>query len=175
MTHIREKLRFYEKRNKTAKIELNDLETEILSLRNVVSLCKKDRDNVRHDNKELKIKQGFASNELLISDFEKRKRTILFTTDRVNDLQARHHALSLQINNMNNANNNNGYHKNSSSTLSARGLSKILFIFFYFVLFYSYFYFILLYFILFFLSTSMFYLFFICQKLSDYRDNIIHH
>ena len=123
MTHIREKLRFYEKRNKTAKIELNDLETDILNLRNVVSLCKKDRDNVRHDNKELKIKQGFASNELLISDFEKRKRTILFTTDRVNDLQARHHALSLQINNMNNNNNNNnnnGYHKNSSSTLSAR-------------------------------------------------------
>ena len=84
-----------------------------MNLRNGVSHCKKDRDNIRDDNKELKVKQGFASNELLISDFEKRKRTILSTSDRVRDLQARHHALSIQANmncnsNINNNGNNNG-------------------------------------------------------------------
>ena len=126
LTHIREKLRFYEKGNKVCQIELTRLESDILNLRNILSLCKKDRDCVRDDNKELKVKQGFASNELLISDFEKRKRTILFTSDRVRDLQARHHALSMQINNINKSNNNKnpahlGFERNNSVTSSIRG------------------------------------------------------
>ena len=126
LTHIREKLRFYEKGNKVSQIELTRLENEILDLRNDLSICKKDRDCVRDDNKELKVKQGFASNDLLISDFEKRKRTILFTSDRVRDLQARHHALSMQITNINNNNNNknpahHSFDRNASVTSSIRG------------------------------------------------------
>jgi hypothetical protein len=49
-----------------------------------VSTAKKGRDALRDDNKDLKLKQGFASNDLLISDYERRKRTIFIAkvTDR---------------------------------------------------------------------------------------------
>ena len=108
-----------------SQTSLTQLEGNILNLRNGVSHCKKDRDNIRDDNKELKVKQGFASNELLISDFEKRKRTILSTSDRVRDLQARHHALSIQANmnynsnsNINNGNNNqNNFSNNNNNNM----------------------------------------------------------
>ena len=49
-----------------------------------MSTAKKGRDALRDDNKDLKLKQGFASNDLLISDYERRKRTIFIAkvTDR---------------------------------------------------------------------------------------------
>ena len=97
LTHTREKLRFYEKKNKISQINLTDLEARILDLRTAVSNSKKTRDGIRDEKKELKVKQGFASNELLISDFEKRKKTIQCTIDRIDDLQDRHHVLSHQI------------------------------------------------------------------------------
>ena len=97
LTHTREKLRFYEKGNKISQINLTDLEARTLDLRTGVSNSKKIRDGIRDEKKELKVKQGFASNELLISDFEKRKKTIQCTIDRINDLQDRHHVLSHQI------------------------------------------------------------------------------
>ena len=47
-----------------------------------VSTAKKGRDALRDDNKDLKLKQGFASNDLLISDYERRKRTIFIAKVR---------------------------------------------------------------------------------------------
>ena len=103
LTHVREKLRFYEKNNRANQTDLNELEVETMKLRAEVrmglkglfeilpclttlvflvwwsvqvSTAKKGRDALRDDNKDLKLKQGFASNDLLISDFERRKRTI---------------------------------------------------------------------------------------------------
>ena len=155
LTHIREKLRFYEKGNKVSQSALTQLEGEILQLRNGVSHCKKDRDSIRDDNKELKIKQGFASNELLISDFEKRKRTILFTYDRISDLQARHHALSLQVALPS---------PKIQSTSTVRGSGTFLHIFSLFSVYFLYFFcvFTVLYLIfLFFVFTIFFLLFFV--------------
>ena len=62
-----------------------------------MSAAKKTRDSLRDDNKDLKLKQGFASNDLLISDFEKRKRTIYIFKDKIRDLQERYRALSAQV------------------------------------------------------------------------------
>jgi hypothetical protein len=97
LTHVREKLRFYEKNNKTNQVDLNALELDSMKLRAEVSMTKKGRDALRDDNKDLKLKQGFASNDLLISDFEKRKRTIYVTKDKIRDLQERYRALSAQV------------------------------------------------------------------------------
>ena len=86
-------------------------------------MAKKGRDALRDDNKDLKLKQGFASNDLLISDYERRKRTIfiakvvdrtspmllqlsshacflrlaLHSQDKIRDLQERYRALSAQV------------------------------------------------------------------------------
>jgi hypothetical protein len=97
LTHTREKLRFYEKSNKVSQVRLTELEEKTLFLRGEVSSCKQLRDATRDEKKELKIRQGFANNELLISDFENRKRDILCTADRIADLQSRHHSLSLLV------------------------------------------------------------------------------
>ena len=97
LTHVREKLRYYEKNNKANQSELNVLEMDSMKLRAEVSITKKGRDALRDDNKDLKLKQGFASNDLLISDFEKRKRTIYVTKDKIRDLQERYRALSAQV------------------------------------------------------------------------------
>jgi Domain of unknown function (DUF4201) len=97
LTHTREKLRFYEKSNKVSQVRLTELEEKTLCLRGEVSSCKQLRDATRDEKKELKIRQGFANNELLISDFENRKRDILCTADRIADLQNRHHSLSLLV------------------------------------------------------------------------------
>ena len=97
LTHVREKLRYYEKNNKANQTELNALEMDSMKLRAEVSMTKKGRDALRDDNKDLKLKQGFASNDLLISDFDKRKRTIFVTKDKIRDLQERYRALSAQV------------------------------------------------------------------------------
>lgn len=97
LTHVREKLRFYEQNNKADQGELNALETDSMKLRAEVSSTKKGRDALRDDNKDLKLKQGFASNDLLIADFERRKRTVYVTKDKIRDLQERYRALSAQV------------------------------------------------------------------------------
>lgn len=97
LTHTREKLRFYEKSNKVSQVRLTELEEKTLCLRGEVSSCKQLRDATRDEKKELKVRQGFANNELLINDFENRKRDILCTADRIADLQSRHHSLSLLV------------------------------------------------------------------------------
>ena len=58
LTHIREKLRYYDKNNKITQNELNELENEIVYLRAEVAATKKDRDVVREENKDLRLKQG---------------------------------------------------------------------------------------------------------------------
>jgi predicted nucleic acid-binding Zn-ribbon protein len=97
LTHAREKLRYYEHNNKVTQLELNDLETEILKLRSEVAITKRARDALREDNKDLKLKQGFASNDLLTADFERRKKSIYAIKDKIRDLQERYRALSAQV------------------------------------------------------------------------------
>lgn len=78
LTHIREKLRYYSKSNEITAKELSNVDTEILSLRSVVNESKHIRDETRLDNKELKLKQGFATSAMLVQDFEKRWESFYF-------------------------------------------------------------------------------------------------
>ena len=52
---------------------------------------------MKNEKHEIKLKQGFSHNELLISDFEERKNTISNSIDKVQDLQDRHQSLSLLV------------------------------------------------------------------------------
>jgi len=76
LTHIREKLFFVEASNKIIQKELDGVEEVIVAKRGDLTAHKKDRDNVKFVNKELRRKQGFATNESLLRDFEKRKSSL---------------------------------------------------------------------------------------------------
>lgn len=76
MTHIREKLRYYRNYNGVLANELAEIDNEIMSLRSVVNESKHVRDVTRAENKDLRLKQGFATNIMLVRDFENRKHTI---------------------------------------------------------------------------------------------------
>ena len=79
------------------KQNVAEIENEIVKMRLMVLNKKKQRDIIKNEKNEIKIKQGFSHNELLISDFEERKNTILNSIDKVQDLQDRHQSLSLLI------------------------------------------------------------------------------
>ena len=76
MTHIREKLRFVSNINGIKAAELAEVDNSIVNTRAFVSDRKKERDNTRFDNKELKLKQGFTTSRMLIADYESRKETL---------------------------------------------------------------------------------------------------
>ena len=79
------------------KENVAEIENEIVKMRLIVLNKKKQRDVIKNEKHEIKIKQGFSYNELLISDFEERKNTISNSIDKVQDLQDRHQSLSLLI------------------------------------------------------------------------------
>jgi chromosome segregation ATPase len=85
------------KTNDRSRKELDAVEMEILGIRGELNAVKKDRDQVRDDNKELKRKQGFATNDLLLFDYEKRKASIDRAKDQIIDLQERYRVLSKQV------------------------------------------------------------------------------
>ena len=97
LVKIREKLQFYVNGNELLKQNFAEIEDKIVQLRLIVLNKKKQRDVVKSEKNEIKIKQGFSHNELLINDFEERKNTILNSIDQVQDLQDRHQSLSLLV------------------------------------------------------------------------------
>ena len=88
LSHVREKLRFMERANQDVQQELALLETELVEKRNAVTLEKLNRDSIRHENKHLKAKQGFASSDLLLVDFERR-------TSKVEEMRAKVRAAAI--------------------------------------------------------------------------------
>ena len=97
LVKIREKLQFYENGNESLKQNFTEIEDKIVKLRLIVLSKKKQRDVMKNEKHEIKIKQGFSHNDLLINDFEERKNTILNSIDQVQDLQDRHQSLSLLV------------------------------------------------------------------------------
>jgi hypothetical protein len=67
----------------------------ILAIRSQLSSAKRERDLVREDNKELKRKQGFATNDLLLQDYEKRKSAIDYAREQIIDYQVLLHLIIL--------------------------------------------------------------------------------
>ena len=96
LTHTREKLRFVEKSNSVVKSELEDVEGQILDMRAVLNVSKRERDGVKGENKELRRKQGFASSDLLLVDFESRRASFDIMAAEIMDLKSRYQVLAQQ-------------------------------------------------------------------------------
>lgn len=94
LTHVREKLRFLEEENKVEKAKLAKLEDQLVSLRSIVAVSKLQRDALRSENKDLKAKQGFATSDLLLTDFQKRKDKLEETKAKVDELMNRYKLLA---------------------------------------------------------------------------------
>ncbi len=76
LTHIREKLFFEEASNTLIQKDLDNIEEVIVARRGDLTAHKKERDSIKFVNKELRRKQGFATNDNLLKDYEKRKSTL---------------------------------------------------------------------------------------------------
>jgi hypothetical protein len=94
VTHVREKIRFYDKCNTKLKSEVSDLESSINGLRGTLSVSKHDRDVVKRDIKELRRQQGFATSDLLIVDYENRKSDLEAARSAVRELQQKYKILT---------------------------------------------------------------------------------
>jgi hypothetical protein len=97
LTHIREKLRYVTTHNKIAREDLIVVDSEINRERSILTTSKHDRDTIREDNVELKRQRGFATSDLLIIDFEKRKKTISELSTEIDELRERYFLLTQQI------------------------------------------------------------------------------
>eukprot|EP01038_Epipyxis_sp_PR26KG_P011678 gene11678-15638_t len=98
LTHIREKLKFVTTENKKLQMELANIEQQNSSHRNTLTLCKLSRDEIRMENKDLKQKQGFASSDLLLIDYEKRVKRNEELRANISELQERYTILLKQVN-----------------------------------------------------------------------------
>lgn len=98
LTHIREKLRFVEQANHNLRDKVAKLDDVITNFRNEVTLDKLERDSIRTENKEWKAKQGFATSDLLLVDFEKRKQRTEELQAAIIELKNRYEILVRQVN-----------------------------------------------------------------------------
>lgn len=97
LTHIREKLRFMDRQNDVLKRELDELDGHVASQRSFLNTYKHDKDSARSDNNELRRRQGFATNEMLTDDYERRKSSMESIHAAVKELQERHFLLTKQV------------------------------------------------------------------------------
>lgn len=97
LTHIREKLIFVEQSNKALQAQLLNLDNSITQLRNSVTVQKLSRDDLKLENKEYKAKQGFATSDLLLLDYEKRKSGSEELRMTVQELKNRYDILLRQV------------------------------------------------------------------------------
>eukprot|EP00597_Dinobryon_sp_UTEXLB2267_P016579 CAMPEP_0201094456 /NCGR_PEP_ID=MMETSP0812-20130820/2745_1 /ASSEMBLY_ACC=CAM_ASM_000668 /TAXON_ID=98059 /ORGANISM="Dinobryon sp., Strain UTEXLB2267" /LENGTH=845 /DNA_ID=CAMNT_0047347027 /DNA_START=12 /DNA_END=2549 /DNA_ORIENTATION=+ len=98
LTHIREKLRFVEKANSVVQGQLSALEDDLNALRNAVTLEKLSRDAIKLENKDLKARQGFATSDLLLRDFENRSNRVETLRATVTELKERYQILLRKTN-----------------------------------------------------------------------------
>jgi len=96
LTHVREKLRFIENENSKVSERLAEVENDTMGKRGNLTGIKKQRDLVRGDNVELKRRQGFASSNGLLQDFEKRSGSLQDIKAELEELQSRYRMLCEQ-------------------------------------------------------------------------------
>jgi len=97
LTHVREKLRFIEQANENLTQKLAQVEVSITSLRGLVTTEKLTRDALRFENKELKAKQGFATSDLLLVDYEQRCNKVEALKAGTTELKDRYAVLKRQV------------------------------------------------------------------------------
>jgi histone deacetylase 6 len=83
LTHVREKLHFVQAEAARLTAELQVVEDEVTDQRAVLASAKHERDRFRGEMERAAHAQGFAHNDRLAIDFERRKRDIVALRDRL--------------------------------------------------------------------------------------------
>jgi hypothetical protein len=83
LTHVREKLHFVQAEAARLAAELQVVEDEVTDQRAVLASAKHERDRFRAEMEKASHAQGFAHNDRLAIDFERRKRDIVALRDRL--------------------------------------------------------------------------------------------
>merc|ERR1719454_1011688 len=81
ITHMREKLQFIQQENQVLKTELQQLDQELASQRDLVAKTKHERDDYRSENAKLRQQTGILNSDLLTKDYEKRQNEIRHERD----------------------------------------------------------------------------------------------
>jgi hypothetical protein len=97
LTHVREKLRFTENTNTVLREKVASIDRVISRSRNIVTQYKLDRDGIRLENMELRAKQGFATSDLLLTDYEGQKQRTEILMAEIMELKNRYEILSRQV------------------------------------------------------------------------------
>ena len=97
LTHIREKLRFVQQEIDGVREVMGEIDADINGQRATLASLKRERDVLKNENAELRRLQGFATSDLLLTDFDDRKTALESAKATVRELRDRHRMLSEQI------------------------------------------------------------------------------
>ncbi|ETO21777.1 hypothetical protein RFI_15428 [Reticulomyxa filosa] len=96
LAHVKEKLLHVRKMNDQLSEEQKNLDNSVNVLRDKVTDKKRERDNLRHQNNKLKQRESFVGNDMLVTDFQKRKvltnsklQTIILTSQEMENNKKR--------------------------------------------------------------------------------------
>jgi hypothetical protein len=89
ITHMREKLQFIGRENAKLKQELQRLDQELASQRDLVAKTKHERDDYRGENAKLRQQTGILNSDLLTKDYEKRQNEIRTMKSQIEDYKTR--------------------------------------------------------------------------------------
>ena len=103
LTHIKEKLTFALRETGTREQELAGLEAVLASERDRLGRAKREREALRAENLALRQRQGFASSELLVRDYEQRSAQLESMRRRVAESRREFQLLEATIGDCNTA------------------------------------------------------------------------
>merc|ERR1711907_248320 len=101
ITHMREKLQFIGRENAKLKQELQRLDQELASQRDLVAKTKHERDDFRVENAKLRQQTGILNSDSLAKDYEQRLGSIRDMKQSITDKKQRHRKLQLVIDSAN--------------------------------------------------------------------------
>lgn len=94
LTHVREKLHFVTAEASRLDAELATIDGDVAVLRGELAEGKKERERARVENEKAKTAQGFAHNDTMAIDFERRKRDVVRLQAQIAEAQRRYRALA---------------------------------------------------------------------------------
>ena len=97
LTHVKEKLQFVAAENAVVSDELGGLDAKLAAARDRVAKRKQERDALRAEALSAKQRQGFANNDLLVVDFERRKGDVARTEQKISELKERYALLEAEV------------------------------------------------------------------------------
>merc|ERR1711907_766637 len=93
ITHMREKLQFIGRENAKLKQELQRLDQELASQRDLVAKTKHERDDFRVENAKLRQQTGILNSDLLTKDYEDRQNHLKKLKEELTLLRGKHKRL----------------------------------------------------------------------------------